>query len=238
MSNVTKITSSRKMQLPRLEDEIAELYEVQRKAQWQIGEKLLEIKEGKEWQHQFEFFDAYLEDFNVRLTAQSVHIGIAELKRFLNTAEFALAIATGKAPKKWQAFFSKQPPRARDTMRQIARALIKDSAEPISEAAAFTIACREGYFGTPTQMADPEYKPTVRSLEDRIADRTRRRVARDPDVVAHAIRYRLDSVLEELDHYEWDDKSFRGAIQDAELRSSARRLHKLLGEILSIKSTR
>lgn len=238
MSNVTKITTSRKMRLPKLEGEIIELFETQRTAERDIGYKLLEIKTGKEWAHNFEFFDAYLEDFHNRTYADGTYISLRYMKQRLASSEFGQSLIDGTAPKKHLKFFQRQSVSAQERMSYIAKDLMNKAATPISEAAAFTIAFREGHFGDPSELSKPDAIVTERDLKDKIRARNKRRRRRDPDSIARDWLYHIDNLNADFDVFEWSDKSFIAAIQDARFRVEARKLHSTLGEILSIKSNR
>ena len=230
MSNVTKITTSKKMRLPTLEAQIAELYETQRKANWDIGTLLLQIKSDKEWQHKFEFFAAYLEDLNDRLGKQNVWIGVKPMQQYIATAEFAANVEAGRIPAKYKAFFRQAAPNSQNRIRHIAQDIMKDAATPISEAAALKICFDEGYF----DLNDPD--PIRR--DDVTAIITKRKRGKDPELMAGDFTWEINRCLEMIDAYEWDDANFQIAIRDASFRKSAKGLHALLGEILSIKSIR
>ena len=238
MSNVTKITASRKMRLPRLEAEIIELFETQRTAERDIGERLLMMKLEKEWTHNFEFFDAYLEDFHNRAREDGVYISLQYMKQRLRSAEFGKSLIDGTAPKKYLRFFLRQSPSAQERMSYIAKDLMNKAATPISESAAFSIAIREGHFGDPNELEKPNSVVTERELKDRIRAREKRRRRRDPDSIARDWLYHIDALNADFDVFEWSDKSFIEAIRDARFRKGARKLHSTLGEILSIKSNR
>lgn len=230
MSNVTKITASRKMRLPALEGEIAELYEVQRKANWEIGVLLLKIKQDGEWKHKFEFFGAYLEDLNERLGQRNVWIGVNQMNTYVSTAEFGQNVEAGKIPAKYKAFFRQAKPGTQERIKQVARSIMKDQAEPISDAAALRIAIDDGHF-------DLDNPDPITQEQARTVARSHKR-SKDPELMAGDFTWEINRCLEMIDAYEWDDANFQIAIRDASFRKSAKGLHALLGEILSIKSIR
>jgi hypothetical protein len=217
MSNVVALKTKMIKRLAMLEHEIHDLCIERRKVSDLIADRLLEIDEQELWRSsEHTSLHTYLDELSTDLAKDGISLTGETMKRLLHGARFRKQITDGKLPKKYKAFVERTSAHDRGHLAVLVRARQKAAATPINEETAFRMLIDDGYY----DGHDLAAQRTTAAVHSHFAR------AGNPEALKMQVLSSLEHLQTLLDGHK--PSFIQEALDDVELRRSARRVSRLL----------